>query len=394
MIFSRVKKVDERADVDALLQKMKIVRDNLSRKNYKQQISIASDDDRVLQIAAVLNDIVSMCGPGQEKVVVKNDYAEQLAHAETENQKLRENIANIETRLKLVNSASQVGLWDLSLIGGNPDNPDNIYWWSDEFRHLLGYTDETDFPNVLESWSDSLHIEDKNRILTDLSGHLHNLSGKNPYPMEYRLKLKNGEYHWFRADGATIRNDKGIPVRVAGSMYDITEEKNKQEREKQLVVHSEQFSQAIKQLSDTVGSIAESAQRMTSAQQTTIGMVKKTNQSVEVAQGITLLIKGLADQTNLLGLNAAIEAARAGQEGRGFQVVAEEIRKLAGESTEAVGKVDSSLNEMVISAKSISEQVHSMDEYIQVQAATTQEVNASVEEINSMFQSILSLVRE
>nr|WP_269140350.1 methyl-accepting chemotaxis protein [Pectinatus haikarae] len=177
-------------------------------------------------------------------------------------------------------------------------------------------------------------------------------------------------------------------------MYDITEEKNKQEREKQLVVHSEQFSQAIKQLSDTVGSIAESAQRMTSAQQTTIGMVKKTNQSVEVAQGITLLIKGLADQTNLLGLNAAIEAARAGQEGRGFQVVAEEIRKLAGESTEAVGKVDSSLNEMVISAKSISEQVHSMDEYIQVQAATTQEVNASVEEINSMFQSILSLVRE
>lgn len=49
--------------------------------------------------------------------------------------------------------------------------------------------------------------------------------------MEYRLKLKNGEYHWFRADGATIRNDKGIPVRVAGSMYDITEERNKQERE-------------------------------------------------------------------------------------------------------------------------------------------------------------------
>lgn len=48
--------------------------------------------------------------------MVKNDYAEQLAHAETENQKLRENIANIETRLKLVNSASQVGLWDLSLI--------------------------------------------------------------------------------------------------------------------------------------------------------------------------------------------------------------------------------------------------------------------------------------
>lgn len=105
-----------------------------------------------------------------------------------------------------------------------------------------------------------------------------------------------------------------------------------------------------------------------------------------MAQGITLLIKDWPDQTNLLGLNA-IEAARAGQEARGFQVVAEEARKLAGESTEAVGKVDSSLNEMVIPAKSISEQVHSMDEYIQVQAATTQEVNASArEEINRCFK--------
>lgn len=131
------------------------------------------------------------------------------------------------TRYKLISRALTEGPWDMKVIAGDPINWQNEFWWSQQFRMILGFKDESDFPNVLSSWSNRLHPEDKERTLKALFDHLQDQSGKTPYSLDYRLRLKNGEYRWFHATGTTMRDEQGVPLRVAGTIRDIELEKQK-----------------------------------------------------------------------------------------------------------------------------------------------------------------------
>ena len=129
-------------------------------------------------------------------------------------------------KLNLAAQATKIGLWDMEIVTGDPINPDNAFIWSDEFRHMLGFTDENDFPNVFKSWIDRLHPEDKDAAISAFAGHLLDKSDNTPFDIEYRLLKKDGEYAYFRASGKTIRDEKGNAVRVVGALMDITETKN------------------------------------------------------------------------------------------------------------------------------------------------------------------------
>jgi PAS domain S-box-containing protein len=129
------------------------------------------------------------------------------------------------TKLDLVVQASKIGLWDMEVVKEDPVNPSNTFNWSDQFRHMLGFSDEIDFPNILSSWSDRLHPDDKERTVDCFLKHLTDRTGTIPYDVEYRLLMKNGTYRYFHAYGETIRDEKGYAIRVAGALKDITEEK-------------------------------------------------------------------------------------------------------------------------------------------------------------------------
>ncbi|MDR0467121.1 MAG: PAS domain-containing protein, partial [Deltaproteobacteria bacterium] len=132
---------------------------------------------------------------------------------------------NAVMRHRLANEPFGVALWDMDVVGADPVNFDHKLVWSQEFRHMLGFDDENDFPNVLRSWSDRLHPEDRERTLDAFAAHLNDHTGKTPYNLEYRLMLKNGEYRYFQAFGTTFRDDAGAPRRVVGAQIDINEKK-------------------------------------------------------------------------------------------------------------------------------------------------------------------------
>ena len=98
--------------------------------------------------------------------------------------------------------------------------------WSQQFRQMIGYTSTEDFPDTLESWSNLLHPDDKDLVLTAFWEAAKDYSGKTIYDVEYRLMTKNNGYRWYHAAGNLIRRDDGSPATYVGLFIDIDEKKN------------------------------------------------------------------------------------------------------------------------------------------------------------------------
>lgn len=281
-------------------------------------------------------------------------------------------------RYELMVAAAGIGLWDMDVVAADPVNPNNVFNWSQEFRAMLGYRDTSDFPDILSSWASRLHPEDAQRTVDAFLAHLNDRSGRTPYNIEYRLQLKDGRYRWFIATGATRRDRSGTPLRVAGALRDIDDQKTLAELSAQQVT---QLSRSAGQLGGVSADLSRAvADVVSQAAQAARTVADLDARGTEIG-AVVKLITRIASQTNLLALNATIEAARAGDAGKGFAVVASEVKELARETSKATetisGQIEGirvqtgdavrSIEGISAAMDALSTTQHSIDELVQGQ---------------------------
>jgi len=126
----------------------------------------------------------------------------------------------LKRRGDTLDNACGVGLWDALLFNSDALHPKSVWKWSPEFRRLLGYQTAAEFPDVCQSWSDRLHPDDVPPTFAAFANSLKDTSGRMSYMVEYRLKVRDGSYKWFRAAGGCSAMPDGR-ILACGSLVDI-----------------------------------------------------------------------------------------------------------------------------------------------------------------------------
>ncbi|CUU39355.1 MULTISPECIES: methyl-accepting chemotaxis protein [Helicobacter] len=128
----------------------------------------------------------------------------------------------------------------------------------------------------------------------------------------------------------------------------------------------------VSNLQDSINLISSSAQ----GQQEILGRVEELVGHAEQIKSVLSIISDIADQTNLLALNAAIEAARAGEHGRGFAVVADEVRKLAERTQKSLNEIAANINLVTQSIDDMGQDIRdTAEDMVQITGKTTPLIN-------------------
>ncbi|GAA6204874.1 methyl-accepting chemotaxis protein [Thalassotalea sp. SU-HH00458] len=225
-------------------------------------------------------------------------------------------------------------------------------------------------------------------------------------------QLQKAIKHMVANLSSMVSTISGISLQQASTSEElaaITTQTNKTVAEQQSI--SEQLATAMQEMGSTVNEIAQStattstavdniqgkvldgSNKLNETYQSIMSMatqIQESEQSVKRVRSdfdqvvhILDVIKGIADQTNLLALNAAIEAARAGEQGRGFAVVADEVRQLAQRTQDSTKEIDNMINTIVNGANSSVEIMSSSVTH----ATDVQEHAKEVMELNKVVES-------
>lgn len=143
-----------------------------------------------------------------------------------------------------------------------------------------------------------------------------------------------------------------------------------------------------------VNDLVQGIQSLASSQEQSLEDVDRLKQNAIQVESIVTMVGDIAEQTNLLALNASIEAARAGENGRGFSVVAEEIRVLADQSAQAVQRISGLITAMQDDVNQVVTKINDNVKLANIEAKSGEETNSTFEHMSHSVTDVATEVEQ
>lgn len=178
------------------------------------------------------------------------------------------------------------------------------------------------------------------------------------------------------------------PITLEGKVIGAIAIQLQEQNERELRRISDQIVTSIIHTNDNVNKVEKGAEGLSDISNQLLEQSIHAAEEMKKTDEVTKLIKKIADQTNLLGLNASIEAARAGDMGRGFNIVAKEIRKLSSETVASTEKIRETMTNLQESMKEMAASIEKVVAVGKNQALSTQQIATYIDEIEKMSKEL------
>jgi methyl-accepting chemotaxis protein len=178
---------------------------------------------------------------------------------------------------------------------------------------------------------------------------------------------------------STAEDSKAIQAAVDGSLRQL-------EQGKEEILAANQL---LHEINSNVVQLTQTIQESSEREHELAGKLNHLSGNADQVKEILTVISDIADQTNLLALNAAIEAARAGEHGRGFAVVADEVRKLAERTQKSLSEIHATINVLIQAISDSAQEMNDNSKHVHDLTQTADEVENKIMRVSATMDSMV-----
>ncbi|OPG39872.1 chemotaxis protein [Helicobacter pylori] len=226
----------------------------------------------------------------------------------------------------------------------------------------------------------NLFVENARLIMEEIKG----ISTSNKTSMDKLVQIAQETQKSMKDSSTTLNSVKNKATDVANMMNTSIEQS--QGLRKRLI----ETQGLVKESKDAIGDLFSQITESAHTEEELSSKVEQLSRNADDVKSILDIINDIADQTNLLALNAAIEAARAGEHGRGFAVVADEVRNLAGRTQKSLAEINSTIMVIVQEINAVSSQMNLNSQKMERLSDMSKSVQETYEKMSSNLSSVVS----
>ncbi|EJB78408.1 methyl-accepting chemotaxis protein [Helicobacter pylori Hp A-27] len=225
----------------------------------------------------------------------------------------------------------------------------------------------------------NLFVENARLIMEEIKG----ISTLNKTSMDKLVQIAQETQKSMKNSSTTLNSVKNKATDVASIMNASIEQS--QGLRKRLI----ETQGLVKESKDAIGDLFSQITESAHTEEELSSKVEQLSRNADDVKSILDIINDIADQTNLLALNAAIEAARAGEHGRGFAVVADEVRNLAGRTQKSLAEINSTIMVIVQEINDVSSQMNLNSQKMERLSDMSKSVQETYEKMSSNLSSVV-----